>query len=312
MSNALMLLRQARPWLGWGVLINGALLIGLLSVRAAKSFGWEAASIIETSSWLAAALGVVLVYILSYMSWGLLRQHRPCDLHLRGQRLPPSPKLSLAAAGLVPPGHLFQLDSDIPFAGCIGLWRPAIYLSTGLVTKLSPQALRAAIAHEEAHRRRRDPLRFMAWRIISRELIPSALLTKLAERSDLRAEILADRFARSRVSTASLATALLLVIRDGAFSSRTPVSDLRAFPSALNGSMTASEQLGKRLHYLTLALNAPLPVMFALPKDETHLDRPRLLTLAGILVVVITLSQAALVMSIGPLRLAFFCIFHST
>jgi beta-lactamase regulating signal transducer with metallopeptidase domain len=51
------------------------------------------------------------------------------------------------------------IESDAPAAFVAGLWRPAVYVSASLKQSLSEQELSTLIAHEESHRRRRDPLR---------------------------------------------------------------------------------------------------------------------------------------------------------
>src|SRR5262249_50433237 len=65
----------------------------------------------------------------------------------------------------------FQGASAGAFAGCrvlpveepqafvLGMLKPRVYLSQGLLETLSPDDLRLVLAHEKAHARRRDPLR---------------------------------------------------------------------------------------------------------------------------------------------------------
>ena len=48
-----------------------------------------------------------------------------------------------------------------PLVFCAGLLRPRIYLSDGARRRLEPRALRAVLAHEAHHARRRDPLRLL-------------------------------------------------------------------------------------------------------------------------------------------------------
>jgi len=72
---------------------------------------------------------------------------------LRVLRQGPSAELAAAAVGVAPAGRVYLLADARPFAVCVGLWRPAIYVSSGLVGSVSPAGLRAALAHEEAHRR---------------------------------------------------------------------------------------------------------------------------------------------------------------
>ncbi len=51
------------------------------------------------------------------------------------------------------------LESGRPVAATVGLLRPTVLVSRGLLERLDPPQARAVCAHEAAHRRRRDPLR---------------------------------------------------------------------------------------------------------------------------------------------------------
>lgn len=51
------------------------------------------------------------------------------------------------------------LDSPALIAWCCGLFRPQVYVSRGLLQRLTPLQLQAVLAHEAAHRSRRDNLR---------------------------------------------------------------------------------------------------------------------------------------------------------
>jgi Peptidase family M48 len=196
---------------------------------------------------------------------------------LRAVRLAPSPALITAAAGLVPLDRLFLLADDHPFAACIGLWRPAIYVSAGLARRASPAALRAALAHEEAHRRRRDPARLLALRIVTAAITPLPWLAAAMECVALRAEIQADRFARTRTSTPSLAEALLTVLRGGPHTSLTGASLTGAtVATGAASSLTPLETqtLSMRLRYLRLPDNAPLPPLLPTGMTLTRALQP--------------------------------------
>jgi len=190
---------------------------------------------------------------------------------LRAVRLAPSPALTTAAAGLVPPRRLFLLAGDHPFASCIGLWRPAIYVSEGLVRQASPAALRAALAHEEAHRRRRDPARLLAFRILTAAIISIPWLPAMMDCVALRAEIHADRFARAHTAVPPLAEALLAVLRAGP-PARLAGASL-AGADATHGPLKM-ENLGVRLRYLRLPDNAPLPPLLPTGMTLAHAIRP--------------------------------------
>jgi len=114
------------------------------------------------------------------------------------------------------------LPVEEPQAFVLGMLKPRVYLSQGLLTTLHPDDLRLVLAHEKAHARRRDPLRrFVAAvgllfhlpgiaAMLNRRLTRSQEMTadaeavpKMEERPRL-AEALV-RFARLRVSPATIA-----------------------------------------------------------------------------------------------------------
>jgi Zn-dependent protease with chaperone function len=128
----------------------------------------------------------------------------------------------------------FQGASAGAFAGCrvlpveepqafvLGILKPRVYLSQGLLATLHPDDLRLVLAHEKAHARRRDPLRRFVAAVgllfhlpgiaatLNRGLGRSQEMTADAEavpKADERprlAEALV-RFARLRVSPATIA-----------------------------------------------------------------------------------------------------------
>src|SRR5688572_7253653 len=67
-------------------------------------------------------------------------------------RLPAERRALCGAPVLVVP-------SRRPLAFCLGLVRPAVVVSDGLIERLSEAELRSVIAHEHHHARRHDPLR---------------------------------------------------------------------------------------------------------------------------------------------------------
>jgi Zn-dependent protease with chaperone function len=89
--------------------------------------------------------------------------------HLRvAYQLPPA----------VAPGDLEGLvviEDERSTAFCVGLFRPSVVVSTGLLEHLGEPALRAVVGHELSHLARRDPLRRALARSIARGLffVPS-------------------------------------------------------------------------------------------------------------------------------------------
>jgi hypothetical protein len=51
------------------------------------------------------------------------------------------------------------IDTDRPLAWCVGFWRPQVYLSRGLLTRLTSEQVQVVLAHERSHSLRQDNLR---------------------------------------------------------------------------------------------------------------------------------------------------------
>jgi Peptidase family M48 len=98
-----------------------------------------------------------------------------------------------------------------PQAFCAGYLRPSVYVSRRTVELLGDAELDAVLAHEDHHRRVRDPLRIACGRVLSEALFFVPVLKSLCERYADVAELSADRAAvrASAGSEAPLASALL-------------------------------------------------------------------------------------------------------
>src|SRR4051812_29164837 len=98
-----------------------------------------------------------------------------------------------------------------PVAFCAGYVRPRVYISRAAVASVSDDELRAVLAHEDEHRRRRDPLRLACARVLCDALFFLPVLRALRDRSAALAELLADdaAVAASAGDPAPLAAAML-------------------------------------------------------------------------------------------------------
>jgi Zn-dependent protease with chaperone function len=99
--------------------------------------------------------------------------------------------------------------SSQPQAFCAGYLRPGIYISRGTLEKLSNAELRAVVAHERHHLRRRDPLRILLVRTLGESLFFMPVLRRSAERYNALAELAADSAAAREAGAGRLASALL-------------------------------------------------------------------------------------------------------
>jgi Zn-dependent protease with chaperone function len=131
----------------------------LFSASHLSPWAWRGVGLATAAAWLLAVAGAVL----------FLRDVIPFALDFaRGRSTQrtataPSPALraamerSAAALGIALP-RLVVLLSQHPILICRGVRKPIIVASTGLCEMLTPDELEAAIAHEMAHAKHRDPV----------------------------------------------------------------------------------------------------------------------------------------------------------
>lgn len=108
-------------------------------------------------------------------------------------------------------GGVVLVDDPTPQAFCAGLLRPRIYVSTGTLRRLRPDELESVLAHENHHRRRRDPLRIAVARMLAEAVFFLPVLRRLSARYGALAELAADDAAvrATRGGATTLASALL-------------------------------------------------------------------------------------------------------
>jgi Zn-dependent protease with chaperone function len=107
------------------------------------------------------------------------------------------------------------VDDDAPKAFCAGLLQPRVHVSSGALLVLTERELLAVVAHEAHHAQRRDPLRLVAVRALTRSLPWAPGLSRLAERHTTVAELAADTVAiQSAGSRRYLAAALVAIADD--------------------------------------------------------------------------------------------------
>ena len=147
-----------------------------------------------------AALGAVVLTVAVRAAWRQLRAHRRM---LR----------ALPLAGALP-GHpaVLVIRASAPLAFCAGWLRPRVYVSTGVLERLSGAELRAVLAHERHHGTLRDPLRLAVSRSLSQALFFLPVLRLLHDRYADAAELTADAAALQAVdgAAAPLASAMLV------------------------------------------------------------------------------------------------------
>lgn len=99
---------------------------------------------------LAAISSLVVLLLLLALLWTLRRAHR---------------QYRVLNAIADRDRHGYQtLDSDELLACCVGLWKPKVLLSRGLIQQLQPEELAIVLSHERAHADRLDNLRALLLR----------------------------------------------------------------------------------------------------------------------------------------------------
>lgn len=104
---------------------------------------------------------------------------------------------------------LVVVDSPWRLCFCAGFLRPTIYLSTATIGQLQAGELGAVLAHEDHHRRRRDPLRMALLAALQQALFFLPVVRLLRQRYTVAQEVAADTAALQQPGgRAALARAL--------------------------------------------------------------------------------------------------------
>lgn len=120
--------------------------------------------------------------------------------------------VAVAAAEVGLGDQLRLVDSGGHLALTAGLARPYVVVSTALVAAVGGDELRAVLAHEQAHLRRRDPLQVLLVRALVAQLWFLPVARDLRRRARSGRELAADRDAAARYGRSALAGALLRVV----------------------------------------------------------------------------------------------------
>jgi len=154
--------------------------------------------------WLAVALALAARLALAVRAAHTLRRlSRPVD---------PDLAAAAAAAGL-PPDRVW-VSGRVGTPQVVGWLRPRIVLPEGLAHDLSTDELRSVLRHEDAHRRRRDPLRMLAARAAAAVLWFYPPVWLLLRRLEATAEYACDEAAAPRRADGEvLATAVARTLR---------------------------------------------------------------------------------------------------
>ncbi|MFC5450492.1 M56 family metallopeptidase [Paenibacillus aestuarii] len=112
-------------------------------------------------------------------------------------------------------GHeLIVIRERTPVALTLGVLRPQIVLSTGLIDMLDPSELEAVMEHERFHLMQRDPLAIFLLSMLSISMWYIPMFRWVRDKYKIIIEIMADRFAMSITCSAQdLGSALLKMLK---------------------------------------------------------------------------------------------------
>jgi beta-lactamase regulating signal transducer with metallopeptidase domain len=148
--------------------------------------------------------------------------------------------------------QVVQIDNPQPTAFCFGLYKPRIYISSTLVSRLSTPELAAVLLHEQHHLKKSDSLTLFIAALLQMCFPFFPVLADLSYRYRLQAELEADQAAISGLGDKK---PLLSVLKKMLLSDSTPV-----FATAALSDRT----LSTRIEYLTLGtLHQPTPSMLS-------------------------------------------------
>jgi hypothetical protein len=156
-----------------------------------------------------ASVGLVARAFVHQMSASRRLSHRVRDL-----ALPSPPKLLAAARATELDGRVAMLDSPERFSFVYGILVPRVAIARGFVEDLTPEELRAALAHEGYHVRHLDPLRGLLGKVLTDAffLLPSLEVLRL--RYEAGRELAADFRAEQAFGRRPLVGALLKALEE--------------------------------------------------------------------------------------------------
>lgn len=177
------------------------------------------------------------------------------------------------------------VDWNMPMALSAGIRRIRVFISSQLIENLSPTQLKVVIAHEEAHLRRKDPLRHFVAHVFSFAHIPwlrKALLTDF----DLATEQTCDEVAATQVGERLMVADTILAVERLFMIQRAPSmmtsisgSNITARVESLLAQPPACKAISKSyMYFLTIAASV---VVFTIVDDIHHFTESILQLITG-------------------------------
>jgi Zn-dependent protease with chaperone function len=146
--------------------------------------------------------------------WRRLSASRRLAHRVHSLAVPSSTALRVGAEATGLAGRVDLVNAEESFSFVYGLVHPRVAISAGLVGRLSPAELRAALEHERYHVRNRDPLRSLIGTVLAEAIFLVPSLAVLQRRYEASRELTADQLAERVCGRRSLAGALLKALED--------------------------------------------------------------------------------------------------
>lgn len=144
-------------------------------------------------------LGALIIPLVTARGLAVVRRLRSASMDLR----------ALEALG-VRRGALVEVPGDTPLCHAMGVLRPRVLLSAGVRARLGRESVEAAVAHEHAHLRRRDPAALAFLHLASIFGLPGSRVWSAFRAA---ADEAADAEAAAEVGGVAVAQALVLMAR---------------------------------------------------------------------------------------------------
>ena len=189
------------------------------------------------------ALVVLVAATLASVARGarVVRRHRAAHVRLvrwiERSAVEPPAELAAAARDAGLEGRIVLVRRAELFSFVCGAFVPRVAISTGMLERLSPAELRAALEHERYHVRNLDPLRELIGRVLAESLFYLPLAASMHRCYAIERELAADRRAAAIVGRRPLAGALLAALEG-------PCPEPRA-SVALGGSALLASRLSQ-------------------------------------------------------------------
>lgn len=234
-------------------LFTGLLLLALACISLVNLCSWVinwclGADFVKQGGLIASLLAIGLFTLV----WQIWRTSRYTKQLLSYTHIPLTSHLESLAAELgFNTSRVVLVQAPQPIAFCFGFLRPRICLSVGLVELLSTPQLRAALLHEDYHRRRFDPLRILLVEAVGGALFFLPVAQEWRALYKIKLELDADRYAVERAGKAALAGALHRLLTDSAapMSARVAAAGISANSAriaALLGDRSTPQQISAK------------------------------------------------------------------